>query len=89
MKWPNSTVPEIRKLQMGAGFGVCPFCLRLLRPKIGKQGRRPQVCWSATCRAELDAAHGRLRRAKLSRSTKPRSKTKADHDGKTQEVQRR
>lgn len=66
----RSVVPEIRALQRAVGAGRCPFCERPLKRKAN--GRPPQLCWRADCRAELHAAHWRRRKAlaALSRSVR-------------------
>ena len=55
-----SIVSEIRRLQREAGPGRCAICLRLLKRKPGG-GRMAFACWSADCRAELEAARGRFK----------------------------
>ena len=50
-------------MQVAAGPGVCCICLKPLKKPATEGGRKPIACWSADCRAELESARGRHRRA--------------------------
>lgn len=72
VKWPSSTVPEIRQLQLEAGPGRCPFCERVL-PK--SKHRKPlHVCWREECRRAFDTAHSRAFRFRKSHAAQPENR---------------